>query len=254
MFKQDLAYPRVPNQITYYPPEPSDQLKKQVFRDKAGGIVLYVIGFATALMAFIAALNFSRDLEIYAMLIPFLLVLGLIFAIMFLILNNVTLAKLSRTLPIILLIALVMLYITSIISTVSNLGNIIDTGDINEVDTALDTIFDTILNPAFFLLSAGLMICRAGGTMLWTSTRVVHEYIPGTIILEVPGLTPPPGQYAEKDYDDDGEYVDEEAEEDDQEADLMGEQICTKCEGQLTYIKQYGRWYCYECKEYAPKE
>ncbi|KYK27265.1 MAG: hypothetical protein AYK23_02465 [Candidatus Proteinoplasmatales archaeon SG8-5] len=242
MFRQDLAYPREPNLITYYPPEPSEELKKQVMKDKAGGITLYIIGFAVALIAFIMALNFSRDIEIYAMLIPFLLVLGLVFAILYLMLDNVTLATLSRTLPIILLIALILLYIVSILSTVSDLGNIIDGGDQNAIDNALEDIFETILNPAFFMLSAGLLICRAGGTMLWTSTKVVHQYIPGTIILEVPGLASPE-QPPEANMHDDAD--------DDEDIEIR---LCGNCDEPLTYIKQYDRWYCYECKEYAPRD
>lgn len=28
-------------------------------------------------------------------------------------------------------------------------------------------------------------------------------------------------------------------------------QICSTCKGQLTYIPQYKRWYCYKCQKYA---
>jgi len=30
--------------------------------------------------------------------------------------------------------------------------------------------------------------------------------------------------------------------------------LCPKCGRPLTYIKEYDRWYCYNCKEYAPKD
>ncbi len=29
--------------------------------------------------------------------------------------------------------------------------------------------------------------------------------------------------------------------------------VCQKCGRPMTYIKEYDRWYCYTCKEYAPK-
>jgi sporulation protein YlmC with PRC-barrel domain len=29
------------------------------------------------------------------------------------------------------------------------------------------------------------------------------------------------------------------------------QQTCPTCKGQLTYVPQYHRWYCYKCKKYA---
>jgi ribosomal protein S27AE len=29
---------------------------------------------------------------------------------------------------------------------------------------------------------------------------------------------------------------------------------CPDCDGELTYIEQYDRWYCYNCEKYAPRE
>lgn len=29
---------------------------------------------------------------------------------------------------------------------------------------------------------------------------------------------------------------------------------CPYCEGELTYVPKYDRWYCYKCRKYAPKE
>lgn len=245
MFRQDLAYPRVPEQITFYPPEPSEELQKQVARDKAGGIGLYIIGFFTALLGFMAALNYSSNMEIYSTLIPFLLILGLVFAILYLILNNVMLAKLSRVLPLILLVALLLIYILSILLGVIDFQGIQEppegASDIEiqafeqEMEAAFENLVSIILNPAFFFLLAGLIIARAGGTMLWASTRVVHEYIPGMIILEVPGYQPPQ------------EYPEEGMGEDAEEA------SCASCGGPLTFIEEYGRWYCYKCEAYAPR-
>jgi len=71
--------------------------------------------------------------------------------------------------------------------------------------------------------------------MLWASTRVVHEYIPGMIILEVPGYQPPQ------------EYPEEGMGEGTEEA------SCAICGGPLTFIEEYGRWYCYKCEAYAPR-
>lgn len=31
----------------------------------------------------------------------------------------------------------------------------------------------------------------------------------------------------------------------------QNQSICPNCHGQLTYIPQYQRWYCYKCKKYA---
>jgi hypothetical protein len=247
MFRQDLAYPRVPNQITYYPPEPSEELKRQVFRDKAGGIAVYIIGFAIALIGFITALSYSNDVEIYALLIPLLLIFGLVFAILYLVLDSVALAKLSRALPGVLLIALILLYILSILNTVSDLGSLIDGGDQNAIDNAIEDLFDVILNPAFFLLLAGLLICRAGGTMLWASTKVVYQYIPGTIVIETPAYGAP------EEHTEQQPEVAQEDESDDESVE-EGERFCKSCDGTLTYIPAYDRWYCYDCKEYAPRD
>ena len=30
--------------------------------------------------------------------------------------------------------------------------------------------------------------------------------------------------------------------------------VCQKCGQPMSYIKEYDRWYCYTCKEYAPKD
>jgi len=30
--------------------------------------------------------------------------------------------------------------------------------------------------------------------------------------------------------------------------------VCQKCGQSMSYIKEYDRWYCYTCKEYAPKD
>ena len=247
VFRQDLSYPREPEQITYYPPEPSEELRKQVAKDKAGGIGLYFIGFAIGIIAFMVALGYSTQMEIYATLIPFLLILGLVFALLYLILNNVTLAKLSRAMPLILLVALLLLYIFSILSGVLDLANLQapdDNASQAEHDAFQDNMSDrmeylisSILNPAFFLLLAGLIIARAGGTMLWTSTKVVHDYIPATIILEVPGLTPAGDEYEEPEKSEEEELP-----------------ACATCGEPLTYLEQYERWYCYGCNEYAPKE
>jgi len=231
VFRQNLEYPREPEKITYYPPEPSEELKKQVARDKAGGIGLYFIGFAIALIAFGVALGYSNQMELYATLIPFLLIFGLVFAILFLIMKNVTLAKLSRTMPLILLVALLLLYIFSILTSVMDLTGMENE---NDISNGFENLISSIINPAFFLLTAGLIIARAGGTMLWTSTRIVHEYIPATIILEIPGHSPPlePG-----------------------EQDIIDEApFCEDCNKPMSYIAQYERWYCYDCKEYLSRE
>jgi hypothetical protein len=247
MFRQDLTYPRVPNQITYYPPEPSEELKKQVLKDKAGGIALYIIGFALGLIGLIAALNYSSDIEVYAWLIPLLLIFGLIFAVLFLVLDNVVLAKLSRSLPVILLIALILLYAMSIMTDIFDVISYAETApDAQSVtDYMVNNLIPALVNPTFFLLSAALLICRAGGTMLWTSTKVVHQYIPGTIIIEVPGYTQPGESHGDRD---------EEESEEEEDSDVEEERFCENCDGQLTYIAQYDRWYCYECREYAPKD
>ena len=107
--------------------------------------------------------------------------------------------------------------------------------DENEMADAIENLVESIINPAFFLLTAGLINARAGGTMLWTSTRIVHEYIPATIILEVPEYLPPPVEQG-------GQGADPEV------------PICEECDQPMSYIDQYQRWYCYDCKEYLPSE
>lgn len=243
LFRQDIDYPRVPGAITYYPPEPSEELEKQVKKDKAGGLALYVIGFATAIIGLLGAMEFSQAVTIYATLIPFLLVLGLVFAILYLIMNNVALAKLARTLPAILMICLVLLYILSIFSAVMDLATVVDGGNQNTISDGFNNIFSSLLNPAFFFMSAGLMICRAGGTMLWTSTKVVHQYIPGMIIIENPNLQATPHDPESQHHIE--EYVDDKPD---------PNVLCTSCSQPMTFIPQYDRHYCYDCNTYGPKE
>ena len=243
LFRQDLDYPKVPGAISYYPPEPSEELQKQVRKDKAGGIALYFIGFATAIMGLLAAMEFSQTIEIYATLIPFILVLGLVFAILYLVMDNVVLAKLARALPAILMLCLVLLYILSIFIAVMDLTTLVDGGNQNSISSGFENIFTALLNPAFFFMTVGLMICRAGGTMLWTSTKVVHQYIPGMIIIETPqtmvAATEPESQQPAE------EYVDEKPD---------SSMPCQTCSEPMTFIEQYGRHYCYDCETYGDKE
>ncbi len=239
LFRQNLEYPREPGQISYYPPEPSEELKNQVRKDKAGGIVLYIIGFAAAIIGLLGAMEFSQAVTIYATLIPFLLVLGLLFAILFLMMDNVVLAQLARALPAILMVCLVLLYILSIFMAVLDLGTMIDGGNENNISDAFEDIFGALLNPAFFFMSAGLLICRAGGTMLWTSTKVVHQYIPGMIVIETGTQDPQMPEEAPQ------EYVDDDPDPD---------HPCENCSQPMTYIPQYERYYCYDCGTYGTKK
>lgn len=239
MFRQNMDYPRVPGQITYYPPEPSDELRNQVRKDKAGGLILYIIGFALVIIGYLGAMSFSGDIEVYAVLIPILLLLGLVFAILFLFMDNVTLAKLSRTMPAILMFCLVLIYITSIVHSVNDLIQLGENSSENEMSNAFDNLFSSLLNPAFFFMSAGLMICRAGGTMLWTSTKVIHEFIPGMIIIETPQPQGTAVRFAAPVN---------------QPAPAANIKLCSKCSKPLDYIEEYSRYYCYDCQEYAPKD
>ncbi len=233
-FRQNLEYPREPGKITYYPPEPSDDLKRQVRKEKAGGLILYIIGFAVLFIGYIGAMNFSDSIEVYAILIPILMLLGLIFAIMFLYFNNINLAKLSRAMPMILMICLVLLYIMSIVNSIMDLSSLGEDASDSEMDAAVEDVFSMVMNPAFFLMLAGLMICRAGGSMLWTSTKIVNEFIPGMIILETSQSAPlpPTGAVA---------------------AAPSPPRLCEHCSKPLDYIPEYQRYYCYDCKEYGPK-
>ena len=253
IFRQDLDYPRVPGAISYYPPEPSKELQKQVRKDKGGGLALYIIGFAVAMIGLIAAMEFSQDIEIYAILIPLLLILGLIFAILYLVLDNVALATLARALPAILMLCLVLLYIASIFTAIIDLVDVVDSGDQNNISNGFENIFETLLNPAFFFMTAGLLICRAGGTMLWTSTKVVHQYIPGMIIIETPDAraasqTPPVASMGTEESPEkmpEEEYIDAEPDQ---------SKLCQACSQPMTFIEQYGRHYCYDCGTYGEKD
>lgn len=255
LFRQDLDYPRVPGALSYYPPEPSEELQKQVRMDKAGGLVLYVIGFAVAIIGLLGAMEFSRTIEIYATLIPLLLSLGLVFAILYLVMNNVVLAKLARVLPAILMLCLVLLYILSIFMAVMDLTSLVGGGNQNNISSGFENIFSALLNPAFFFMSAGLMICRAGGTMLWTSTKVVHQYIPGMIVIETPNERAPyseappdapvAGSEESEETPPEQEYVDEEPD---------PNILCQTCSQPMTFIAQYDRHYCYDCGTYGEKD
>ncbi len=141
VFRQNLEYPKAPGQITYYPPEPSDVLKKQVRSDRSGGIAIYVMGLIITMMGFFAAMQFSDAVEVYAILIPLLLILGLVFALMFLKMNNVTLAKLSRTMPMILAVCLILMYIFSIFSAIMDLNQLGENPPENQVSDAFENLF-----------------------------------------------------------------------------------------------------------------
>jgi len=234
VFRQNLEYPREPGRITYYPPEPSDEIRMQVRKEKAGGIIVYIIGFAILIIGYIGAMNFSDSIEVYATLIPTLMLLGVVFAVMFLYFNNVTLANLSRAMPLILMICLVLMYIMSIIDAITDLGNLGDEPSEAEIEDVMENLFSMVLNPAFFLMSAGLLITRAGGTMLWISTKIGSDYIPGMIIIETPSQSQQPAPA--------------------QQATNFTPRLCANCGKPLEYIPEYQRHYCYGCGEYAPKE
>lgn len=256
LFRQNLDYPKEPGQISYYPPEPSEELQKQVRMDKAGGITLYIIGFAAAIIGLLGAMEFSQTIVIYATLIPFLLVLGLVFAILYLVMDNVVLAQLARALPAILIVCLVLLYILSILMAVMDLGNLLEGGNQNTISTAFDDIFGALLNPAFFFMAAGLMICRAGGTMLWTSTKIVHQYIPGMIVIEsqpAAAMQEPP-QYSEEPPVTAPPSQEDAAPEELVEDKPDPEHPCESCSQPMTYIPPYERYYCYDCGTYGEKD
>ncbi|MFQ5837674.1 MAG: hypothetical protein ACE5HJ_02690 [Thermoplasmata archaeon] len=60
----------------------------------------------------------------------------------------------------------------------------------------------------------------------------------------------PPEQLAEETHQGQVEVVQEV--EAPQEAGREGESACPTCGGELTYIPQYDRWYCYSCRAYPP--
>ncbi|MBA3045042.1 MAG: hypothetical protein KKH41_05625 [Candidatus Thermoplasmatota archaeon] len=242
VFRQNLEYPRAPGHITYYPPEPSDDMKKQMKRDRGGGLAVYIIGFVIVLLGFIIAMEFSDAIEVYSLLIPVVLILGLVSAIMFLYTNNVALAKLSRAMPMILMICLLLMYIFSIITTVMELTQLGENATEAAVSDAFDDLLNSIINPAFFLMSAGLMTCRAGGTMLWTSTKLMNQFIPGMIIIENPAMAAPQATVQPAVQPPVAKSEKEDA------------MLCEHCEKPLEYIEEYQRHYCYSCKEYAPKD
>ena len=250
LFRQNFDYPKVPGQIAYYPPEPSEELQKQVKKDKAGGLALYIIGFAIAIIGLLGAMDFSDAITIYATLIPLLLILGLVFAILYLVMDNVALAQIARTLPAILMGCLVLLYILSIFMAIMDLGSLMDGANQNNISSAFDNIFSTLLNPSFFFMSAGLMICRAGGTMLWTSTKVVHQYIPGMIVIESPNpplplTVEPPQTDMPQEEEEPEEFVEDNPD---------PEHPCESCSEPMTYIPKYERHYCYDCGTYGAKD
>ena len=251
IFKQKMDYPSKPGQITYYPPEATPELKKQVNRDKAGGIIFYFLGVMLAFAGLGMALASSRDMDIYATLIPLCLIIGLIAAFFYLYTNNVALAKLSRTLPLILMVALVLLYIVGIIRGIMTLGEIQNE---NDIPNAIENLLARLVAPAFFFISAGLLCARAGGTQLWTSSRVKHEYVPGTIILEapagyaMPASAPVAVQQAAPVAARAAQPV---VSTPVQEAAPRVSEPCTKCRKPAAYIEEHDSYFCYSCNEYV---
>ncbi len=227
LFKQRLDYPSKPGQITYYPPEASYDLKNQVKKDKTTGIIFYVIGFIVSMMGLAAALESIDDLQLYSILIPVCLIIGLIAAFFYLYSDNVALAKLSRTLPIILMVALLLLYIGGLVSGALDIASDLDEEDAGVIYEMIEEyIYVRLLAPSFFFITAGLVIARSGGTQLWAATRIVHQYMPATIILETPGKSTVPTRAVTN--------------------------PCRSCGQSLSYIEEYDRFYCYSCEDYAP--
>ncbi|MCK4757616.1 MAG: hypothetical protein KAS67_04115 [Thermoplasmata archaeon] len=243
VFRQRMDYPSRPGQISYYPPEPSPELKKQAKKDRIAGIIFYVIGFMVAMLGLVMALSAGDNMEIYELLIPALLVIGLIAAIFYLSTNNVALAKLSRTLPMILMVALILLYIFSIISQIMDFSSI---DDEDMMEQAFEDLKGTILSPGFFFITAGLVIARTGGTMLWTSTKIMHDYIPATIIIETPGQAAAgPQSIPQPQPVPQPVPVMAPVPESAPQADP-----CPSCGQPLSYIEEYDRMYCHSCKAY----
>ena len=75
--------------------------------------------------------------------------------------------------------------------------------------------------------------------MLWTSTRIMHEYIPATIIMESPGQVAgaQPAEQSES-------------------APAPQTEPCTKCGDPATYVKEHDSFFCQSCNEYVvfPKD
>jgi hypothetical protein len=120
--------------------------------------------------------------------------------------------------------------------SIMEIGRTAQNMDQNQLSNAIGDLMMTLLNPAFFLMSAGVMICRAGGTMMLTSRQIMNEFIPGMIILETTRrqesettIQPSPSQSDDS-------------------------IICGNCNKPMEYIEQYDRFYCYDCQEYAPKD
>lgn len=266
-FRQNLDYPREPGAITYYPPEPSEELQKQVRKDKGGGIALYIIGFIIAIIGYTVLTENYPAIDRYNVLIPIFLALGLLAAILYLALNNDALAKLSRALPKLLMVALTLLLIISIVQQITDLqfiqppnepsdnatpmewNNYNNSMEQFEIDmgNSIDNLFDSIVNPGFFIMTAGLFACIAGGTMLWTSTKIVNQYIPGMIVLETPNMgvaSQTPSQSPAEAIPEE-EYVDAEPD---------SSKLCQNCSQPMTFIEQYDRHYCYDCETYGEKE
>ena len=105
-------------------------------------------------------------------------------------------------------------------------------GFMNDIQNAIDDLFNRMLAPAFFLISAGLVTARAGGSQLWTSTRVAHQYMPATIILENPSMGTPPVMASP--------------------AAPQGNP-CPSCGRPMEFVQEYDRYYCYSCQDYEPK-
>lgn len=235
VFRQNLDYPREPGQITYYPPEPTEELKRQVRKDRAGGIALYVVGLALTIIGYIAAINMSESFSAYGGLMVLLIILGVIFAAMFLFMNNAVYAKLASLMPLILMICLVLLYIMSILLSVTDMMKLADNASQNDIDAAFENLMNAFINPGFFLMMTGLAICRAGGNSLLMSMKVMDMFIPGMIILEMPQGQPAPTLVAAVPQ-------------------APPVSSCGHCGKPLSYVKEYDRYYCYDCQEYAPKD
>ena len=175
----NVQAPGAPGQITYYPSKPTPEFKKKLRTDKAVGLTVVILGFAFVIAGFVMSFGIATLISAFILVIIIVAVISLILAIMFVMNDNVALAKGARAVPMvgyvilaITTILVILLLIAAIMVTMGSISDGSGGGTPPDVDSILSDVNDAMVGAvtilaSTFVLWIGLLLMRAGATVLW---------------------------------------------------------------------------------------
>jgi hypothetical protein len=189
----EIQSPGLPGQVTYYPSKPTPEFEKKMKRDRILGTTIVVLGFVFAILGFALAFDNRGTIIITILLVA---VFSLILTIIFVVMGNVALVKVARTLPLIGYLALLIILVYAIITMLSLLSQL----STFDIDLIMSISFQMLPQFADFLMFIGLLIIRGGATLLWDVHRMRTDFSPSIIVMSAPGAQAypqvPPQPYA----------------------------------------------------------